>query len=388
MSSIEWTDETWNPIVGCSLESPGCTNCYAMRMAFRLDEISRGKSKSATGLAHYRGLTERVNDKRVWTGVVKRAPEKLFLKPLKWKKPKTIFVNSMGDLFHESIPDHEIDAVFAIMALCPQHTFQILTKRAERMREYMVQGDNADGDFFERLADAAVEISGSPCAGHVADIDWPLPNVWLGVSAEDQKRADERIPHLLATPAAKRFISAEPLLGPIDLRTIDVNGETEIAPLGWKWLDRLEAGEVDDSPRLDWIIAGGESGPGARPPHPDWFRQLRDDCQWADVPFFFKQWGSWAPAIDRDKDDPDWRSPDYLKANDNPDRFRILNLAGGQGFHGDRIHLMANLGKDKTGAMLDGREHREFPETKQSEGKADRPPAAPSSPGDDVARGS
>lgn len=308
MTAIEWTDETWNPIVGCSVVSPGCTNCYAMRMAARLEKI---------GVPHYAGTTKPSKAGAVWTGKLALAPNSILLKPLKWKNPRRIFVNSMGDLFHESIPDEWIDKVFAVMALCPQHQFQVLTKRAERMLKYVIdcgrqlgrQGEirhwiktftpwAADqfGDHRETNA-TVIRVSGSREAG-----TWnPLPSVWLGISAERQEEADERIPLLLQTPAAVRFVSLEPLLGPIDLARINgdprwqpslynsLTGERRVVERGGS----VPVASKMDFSHLDWVICGGESGPGARPMHPDWARSLRDQCKAADVPFFFKQWGSW-----------------------------------------------------------------------------------------------
>ncbi|WP_374309460.1 DUF5131 family protein [Methylocella sp.] len=170
---------------------------------------------------------------------------------------------------------------------------------------------------------------------------FPLPNVWLGVSAEDQRRADERVPDLLATPAAVRFMSAEPLLGGINFHD---------------WFIRAVNGF---SPAIDWIIVGGESGPRARPMHPDWARSIRDQCAAAGVPLFFKQWGEWGPIYDRDHDDPDWRRCDVI-ANKTP-RGQWLNLAGGQGFHGERVIRVDRIGKRRAGRLLDGREYSEFP---------------------------
>lgn len=228
------------------------------------------------------------------------------LSPLRWRRPKTVIIGEIIDLFHEDVPDDWIDKVFAVMALAPRHTFQVLTKRSNRMREYLT------GAPWGAIEDAADEIltDGSPF--HVPDtLDRaqaatainrrPLPNVWLGVTAEDQARADERIPDMLATPAAKRFVSIEPMLGAIDLTSLRNHaglGE------GQRWLNALGARgygyvyEGVDScpvPRLDLVICGGESGPDARPMHPDWPRSLRDQCAAAGVPFNFKQWGNWAP---------------------------------------------------------------------------------------------
>ena len=274
-TSIEWTDATWNPIVGCSVVSPGCTNCYAMKMAARIERCGTAP--------HYAGTTHASKAGAVWTGRVSLAPAHILTHPLRWNRARKIFVNSMGDLFHESVPDEWIDRVFAVMALAPQHTFQVLTKRSKRQREYMTParatavGMEALGLTFEAYArdhrsmvGDGVMLEGDICHLKV----WPLPNVWLGVSVEDQARADERIPDLLATPAAVRFVSAEPLLGPVDLT----------------WLKpTINALSPINHPSLDWVIAGGESGPAARPMHPDWVRALRDQCAAAGTAFFYKQ---------------------------------------------------------------------------------------------------
>jgi protein gp37 len=263
VTGIEWTDETWNPVTGCTKVSQGCKHCYAERVSARF-----GKDFSQITLH----------------------PERLAT-PLLWKKPRRVFVNSMSDLFHESVPDEFIAAVFATMLYARQHTFQVLTKRPERMR--FLLGSTAfrllvEDDYYG-MADVAAEILGrrgefDPLCRRKDDIraydpGWPLPNVWLGVSVEDQATADERIPLLLDTPAAVRFVSYEPALGPVDFTRIDM-GSDICTVLGW-------------SKNVDWIIAGGESGSNARPAHPDWFRSVRDQCAAASVPFFFKQWGEW-----------------------------------------------------------------------------------------------
>jgi protein gp37 len=344
-TTIEWTDATWNPITGCSLVSEGCRNCYAAELA-------------ATRLRHHpsrEGLARRNADGVAkFTGEV-RLSEQWLDQPLKWKKPRRIFVCAHGDLFHENVPAEWIDKVFAVMALAPHHTFQVLTKRPERMREYLKPFDQRRADA---LGNASLKFGYD---GPLECLSWPLPNVWLGTSVEDQATANDRIPHLLATPAAIRFISAEPLLGSIDLRRIHiVNGseiETTNAMAGnWQVADgdHFRTGKV---PRLDWVIVGGESGRGARPMHPDWVRALRDQCGGADVPFFFKQWGEWHSVYDRDHDDPDWRHcPREKNSNE-----RYLNLAGGHGFHGERVVFVRRIGKAAAGALLDGRAHREFP---------------------------
>ena len=289
MTKIEWVKnadgsqgKTWNPIVGCSIVSPGCTNCYAMDIAAkRLDPR----------VPHYAGTTKRVNGHAVWTGKVALAPDRILTEPLRRRKPTTYFVNSMGDLFHESVPDEWIDKVFAVMALAPQHTFMVLTKRSARMHAYMTKNTQAGwmtghacgriGDAIERMRVDNRPVGPTP-HGEPGSRWWPLPNVMLGVTAEDQQRADERIPDLLATPAAKRFVSVEPMLGQVDLASIKNE---------WSALDDGCDDGVRAQPTLDWVICGGESGHDARPMNPDWARLLRDQCGAGGVPFFMKQMG-------------------------------------------------------------------------------------------------
>jgi len=305
-TKIEWTDATVNYINGCTVYSPGCTNCYAMLLA-------------GTRLKHHptrEGLTIDTKAGPVWNGVV-RPSEKALLQPLSWRRPRMLFWNAHGDLFHENVPDEWIDRQFAVMALTPHHRHQVLTKRSARMRAYMVALSGLDGDQrAERLETAAIEATGDAFAiDRLYDVAWPLPNVWLGVSVEDQARADERIPDLLATPGAVRFLSCEPLLGPVDLKG---------------WIYRGWDGDIRHArpaASISWVIAGGESGSGARPMHPDWARSLRDQCAAAGVPFLFKQWGEWQYAGD---------------------------LADG----GERF---VKVGKKAAGRLLDGVEHSGFP---------------------------
>jgi protein gp37 len=220
-TNIEWTDATWNPIVGCSIVSPGCTNCYAMRFAGnRLD----GNPKSP----HYVGTTQKSKAGPVWSGKLALAPTHVLNAPLKWSRPRRIFVNSMGDLFHEDCPDEWIDQVFAVMALASRHTFQVLTKRAERMRAWVSRLGEAHVKthrFFQGhsvISPAHDALDAFPhyirALTHPSQHGlWPLPNVWFGVSAEDQRRYDERRADLRGTPAAVRFLSIEPMLGPSPL---------------------------------------------------------------------------------------------------------------------------------------------------------------------------
>lgn len=256
-SAIEWTEATWNPTKGCDRVSAGCDNCYALTMAKRLKAMgSPGYQLDGDPRTSGPGfLAHESPDDLDW--------------PMRQAKPLLIFVNSMSDLFHASITYEYLAAVFAVMARCPHHVFQVLTKRHARMRSVLAD---------ERFADDVFAMSG------VGRMEWPLPNVWLGVSVESQRWADARIPALLETPAAVRFLSCEPLLGPVDLRNVG-----HIAGPDSPGFDAVTFGGID------WVIAGGESGPRSRPMHPDWPRALRDQCVAAGVPFLFKQWGEWAP---------------------------------------------------------------------------------------------
>lgn len=282
-TGIEWTEATWNPVTGCTKVSPGCDHCYAEGIAHRF-----------AGTKAYPNGFE-----------VTLRPERLD-QPLRWRRPRRIFVNSMSDLFHKDVPDEYIAKVFAVMAAAPRHTFQILTKRHGRMRS-LLSGDR----WLLQVGDAGEAMG---LLDHRALIEgtWPLPNVWCGVSVEDQRWADIRIPALLETPAAVRFISAEPLLGPVQLQhewlapraiacwapghepsTEDRAALAQVLRAALRQLDRKDPS--DPAPTfLDWVIVGGESGPGARAMHPDWARTLRDQCQAAGVPFLFKQWGEYA----------------------------------------------------------------------------------------------
>jgi protein gp37 len=264
-TGIEWTDATWNPVRGCSRVSAGCENCYAMRQAHRTS--GRGGA--------YEGLTTIRKGKVDWSGAVRLVPE-LLDQPLRWRRPRRVFVNSMSDLFHESLPDDAIRDVFGIMGEARHHTFQVLTKRPARMLAFLSDPEN------RRLL---------TILGQRPELDvWPLPNVWLGVSVEDQATADARIPLLLDTPAAVRFVSYEPALGPVDLQRISVSGW---AHCGFNSLTGVPAGEDRAVlPHLDWIIVGGESGPGARPFNVRWAHTIVNQCREAGVPVFVKQLGA------------------------------------------------------------------------------------------------
>ena len=342
-TSIEWTDATVNAVNGCSVISPGCANCYAMRAGGR-------------GLPNHpsTGLTKATKAGHVWTGEV-RLNEAALLQPLRWRRPRRVFWNAHGDMFHESVPDEWIDRCFAVMALTPQHIHQVLTKRPDRMRSW----------FESRPRDTVYEnmrvLANSPAGrGQILiRVDWPLPNVWLGTSVEDQQRADERIPLLRATPAAVRFLSAEPLLQELDIRkhlwpvhgwwrsphrsyaeAKAAGGECGLsrqALISKDWADSL----------IHWVIVGGESGPGARPLNPNWVRSLRDQCAAAEVPFFFKQWGEWFRYGEIDADG-------HQNSRDRGERPGLWH-AWSDG------ELSVNIGKRQAGRHLDGVEHSGMP---------------------------
>jgi len=266
-TSIEWTNRSWNPTRGCTRVSEGCRNCYAERQAAR--QCGDGRP--------YHGLVKLTKAGPRWTGEVALVYENLE-DPLSWRAPQLVFVDSMSDLFHEKVPDEYIALVFAVMAAAPRHTFQILTKRPERMRTLLsyeafwgyvtLQGM----ERFWGLRELAMLDLG---------VASPLPNVWLGTSVENQAAADERIPQLIETPAAVRFLSCEPLLGPVEI--------------GDEALDRLH-----------WVIAGGESGPRARPIDVEWAHDLRAQCGFAGVPFFMKQASGPRPGMQGELPDDLW----------------------------------------------------------------------------------
>ncbi|NBE80343.1 DUF5131 family protein [Micromonospora rubida] len=321
-TAIEWTEETWNPTTGCDRISAGCDNCYALTLAKRLKGM--GSAKYQTD-----------GDPRTsgpGFGVAVHA-DALRL-PLTWRRPRTVFVNSMSDLFHARVPREFVAKVFGVMAATPQHTYQVLTKRPERMARIL-------NDLAWRSS-VYLRESTLDLRGPARDIPpWPLPNVWLGTSVEDQATADRRIPALLETPAAVRFLSCEPLLGPVDLGAyLD-----QRRPVTDRHLDAPDGAVVNGMERvgdtwerlarIDWLIAGGESGHRARPMQPDWARALRDQCTGAGVPFFFKQWGEFAPM------DP--------------------KVATGKEIRAYPGALLRKAGKKLAGRELDGRTWDEMP---------------------------
>jgi len=312
-TAIEWTDRVWNPVTGCTKVSEGCRNCYAEGIARRF----WGERKFSDVRIH---------------------PERLE-QPIHWRKPSKIFVNSMSDLFHPAIFDDLgeetfIDEIFAVMAATPWHTYQVLTKRATAMRDYM--NDKRRAVYVEHSLETIYGEHGwcSP------DFEWPLPNVWLGVSAEDQQSANERIPVLLETEAALRFVSCEPLLEKVTIFDY-LCGICMDCYCGG--LDIPPHDHEVQSRKIDWVICGGESGPHARPMHPDWVRSLLDQCveaenlQCESVPFFFKQWGEWTSEY------PQGRNLAYIQ----------MAYQNGLSFY--------RVGKKTAGALLNGVEYKLFP---------------------------
>lgn len=272
-SSIEWTDATWNPIRGCTRISKGCENCYAERLAARFSDPGYWGN----------GFARRTSGGPRWSGVVAIVQEVLDL-PRRWKKPRRVFVNSMSDLFHERVSAQQVDQILARVALRPQHVFQVLTKRPDRMRLY----------FQDRYQPSRVlRIAHQLCDYYGVSVPSPQPlrNLWLGTSIEDQSAAADRIDPLLQTPAVVRWASVEPLLGPVDLS--EALGAIREDGLEWRGC----------APRLDWVVVGGESGPEARPCEVSWIRSVVNQCALAGVPVFVKQFGSrpkaWGDELDR-----------------------------------------------------------------------------------------
>lgn len=270
-TKIEWADATWNPMTGCTPVSEACEHCYAERMARRFAKVTPSEGTTMVEACSTPGGGP------VPFGFTPTFyPHRLDI-PLHWtRKPRRVFVCSMSDLFHEAFTDEQRDAVFSAMVAAPQHTYMVLTKRPERMREYMLGCQRGADDIGERF---------------------PWPHVWLGVTVENQQRADERIPILLDTPAAVRFVSAEPTLGPVDLTGYVCGHDCEDFGLcNLDGLTQRERAAECAYPRLNWVILGGETGPGARPMQPEWALDVWRQCKAAGVAFFWKQEGS-ASAI-------------------------------------------------------------------------------------------
>ena len=297
---IQWLNlpgykgESWNPIIGCSKVSEGCENCYAEKMAVRLAHIGSTSYYGAVTKQH--SLAEPYE----WNGKTHFVQSQID-KPLHWKKPRVIFVCSMGDLFHETVDYLDVGKVFDVIEKCQQHIFIILTKRAENMKF-----------FFE------------------AENEKPLPNVWLGVTAENQEQANKRIPQLIKIPAAVKFVSVEPMLSAVDLSV-------------WLYSGYMEPPHDDI---VNWVITGGESGHHARPMHPDWVRSIRKQCKAAEVPFFFKQWGELLPKCQYQSfTETVLTNPHQYPSPHNP----------------DKTNTYYKVGKNRSGNLLDGEKCEEYP---------------------------
>ena len=358
-TKIEWADESWNPIRArnretgraghfCVHVSPACEHCYAEGMQARLfGNPIRYAAQDAEKVEIF-------------------MHENALMQPLRWRRPRRIFVCSMTDLFYKGHSDDLIDRVFAAMALAPQHTFQVLTKRAERMRDYF------QAEPWDRINAEAGTLEHWD---KMPTLDVPPRHIWLGVSAEDQRRAEERIPVLLETPAAVRFLSAEPLLGPINLsplHTADYKFGERLASIyalrGENAYQVPASHYTQDHPKLDQVIVGGESGAGARPMHPKWARDLRDQCQAAGVAYFLKQWGEWLPQND-DWENPKakcWADGDGLPRDwrDRPNTYLCMKSDGERtsGYTGDAL-FFKRVGKKRAGRLLDGRIWDQMPRT-------------------------
>lgn len=308
-TSIEWATRVWNPTLGCDRVSAGCNSCYAIRFARRFD-VPGGR---------FEGLTKVGDDGRLdWTGKIALHPERLDA-PLRWRVPERVFVDSMSDLFHAEVPTDFIAEVFAVMAQAKRHTFQVLTKRPQRMKRLLTSfGFRAQVD--EACKWAALGPTAMRGLDANAAASWPLPNVWMGVSVENQEAA-YRINFLEQTPATVRFLSCEPLIGPLDLgqwlRCCPSCGSPRSDRMGDS-CGYCQAYPGVVAP-IHWVIAGGESGPGFRPLNVDWVRALRDQCEAAGVPFFFKQVGGRTPkAGGRLLDGREWSEFPAAEIGDQP----------------------------------------------------------------------
>lgn len=429
-TGIIWTDATWNPLIGCSRVSAGCENCYAEKVAHRFQGTHE----------HYAGTTKLSSIKGKgprWTGKVNQAPLSILDQPLRWTRPRMVFVNSMSDLFHETVPFEFIAGIFGIMAAAPQHTFQVLTKRPERAVEFFkwLKGfadDQRDVGAAPSELQACLRAAFDLLGGEQASVDesistknrkaldavwtkdcdgdasWPLPNVWMGTSVENQAAADARVPALLKIPAVIRWISAEPLLGPVDFsnnrplspdfvkgmtpglrKLAEDEVRTAREDLGTQWMggqcgcggthrgDGSPGCPVtphhhhDDrcKPGLDWMVVGGESGPGARPMAPFWAADILKQCQEAEVPYLFKQWGAWAPhegsVTVGDLDPVTVALPLAIESVENkPITINPKKAAGGRSrtFQAAGGHWMERVGKKVAGRKLLGQHWDGYPE--------------------------
>lgn len=357
-TKIGWTDETWNWLVGCRPKSEGCLECYAGKLA-------------STRLRHL-PLYDGVARDGVFTGVIRVDRDKLY-EPLGARRPRMWFINSMSDLFEPGVPLDALVEALAVVALSPRHRFQGLTKCHGVMRARMTDPVfRADVDARARRL-IAEDRRAARAAGVLQDgrVPWPIPNLWLGVSVENQHWANIRIPALRKTPAAVRFLSCEPLLGPIDLLgNVETPGPA-ITRTGFSYPTDYGTGieyDVEDEIGIDWVIAGGQSG-GMKPMHPDWARSLRDQCLRAGVPFYFKQWGTWVP-YEPDAQDPFLvgQNGDVMDAHLLPEDLSEQEPVKGWWWPGPDTEgggidvIYRRLTKEAAGNQLDGRTWEQFPE--------------------------
>lgn len=338
-----WWTKSWNPVLGCTKCSPACENCYAEALhTQRHKALLAGKKQAECYRKPF--------------GQVQFLPERLE-QPLHWKKPQRIFVGNMGDLFHEDVAGGWLDAIFTFMALCPQHTFMLLTKRPERMAKYINRFRKGE-DWADHLADWADYLLGQEAECAVANsineqlhepfnVGWPMRNLWLGTTIWDQPSADRNLSDLFDTPAAHYFVSYEPARGPVDFTRVRT-------PAGVTF-DALADHADSEGPALNWGVFGGETGANARPSHPDWFRSARDQFLAAGVPFMFKQWGEWG--------DMPWRvfaekcgaiTPDGQTYSPDAAAFNGEELPEGSS-------LRCRVGSRRAGRVLDGRTWEEVP---------------------------
>ena len=368
-SKINWTDASWNPLVGCSKVSEGCRNCYAMTMAARIANaaqerrrqchFSDGRDVTQTQEAYMNVVTwqkggrnrENLDDVAlpIWNNRVVLLGDDAIKLPLRWEKPRRICVNSMADLFHADVPFEFIDKVFAVMGLSRRHTYQVLTKRPDRMAEY-VKSRSRSIDYWETAARSlgyTFKFQGVD-GNTYSTCPYPLPNVLLGTSTEDQKTADDRLHHVadLYDIGWSTFLSIEPMIGPVNLS------------------DACYAGlrlPMTEGLGLSWVIVGGESGPNARPMLPEWAQRVRDDCKANAVPFFFKQWGEWAPGYaaandyqwNRTTRVAWWFNDEWTYGEQTPKQME-------EG-HRDDEPDVNRIGRRAAGRWLDGETHDEYP---------------------------
>jgi protein gp37 len=366
-TKIEWCDSTFNPWVGCTRVSPACDDCYAARST----PARTGKVKWGAGEQRRRTASANWRNPKVWN-------ERKFWQCLDcgWRGEFTIndldgcpgcgknnhaaarrrvFCASLADWLDNEVQIEWLVDLLDLIRRTPNLDWLLLTKRIGNWQSRITRASN---EAFLQAGEDRQELY--EWLSRWLDGDAP-PNVWIGSTVIDQDEADRDVPKLLRVPATIRFLSIEPMLGPVDLIRLDEKiyaGKLNALLGTFHWSGGPVTREIS---RLDWIIAGGESGPHARPMHPDWVRSLRDRCAAAGVAFHFKQWGEWLPFYDRDIEDPDWRNIPKLDNQMGRGATRWINLAGGLGFHGDRLIAMRNVGKAEAGRLLDGVEHNAFP---------------------------